>query len=29
MSQLRDGVGDGEALRALTEPYRRELQVHC
>lgn len=21
--------GDGEAFRALTEPYRRELQVHC
>jgi RNA polymerase sigma-70 factor (ECF subfamily) len=27
MSQARDG--DGEAFRALTEPYRRELQVHC
>ena len=22
-------AGDGEAFRALTEPYRRELQVHC
>jgi RNA polymerase sigma-70 factor (TIGR02960 family) len=22
-------VGDGEAFRELTEPYRRELQVHC
>lgn len=21
--------GDGEAFRALTEPYRRELQAHC
>ncbi|WP_370379193.1 sigma-70 family RNA polymerase sigma factor [Catenulispora sp. GAS73] len=21
--------GDGEAFRTLTEPYRRELQVHC
>jgi RNA polymerase sigma-70 factor (TIGR02960 family) len=21
--------GDGDAFRALTEPYRRELQVHC
>jgi RNA polymerase sigma-70 factor (TIGR02960 family) len=21
--------GDGEAFRSLTEPYRRELQVHC
>ena len=21
--------GDGEAFRALTDPYRRELQVHC
>src|SRR5262249_18052677 len=21
--------GDGEAFRELTEPYRRELQVHC
>jgi len=27
MSRARDG--DGEAFRALTEPYRRELQVHC
>jgi RNA polymerase sigma-70 factor (TIGR02960 family) len=22
-------TGDGEAFRALTEPHRRELQVHC
>jgi RNA polymerase sigma-70 factor (TIGR02960 family) len=22
-------AGDGEAFRALTEPYRRELRVHC
>ena len=22
-------VGDGEAFRQLTDPYRRELQVHC
>ena len=22
-------VGDGDAFRELTEPYRRELQVHC
>ena len=21
--------GDGDAFRALTVPYRRELQVHC
>ena len=21
--------GDGDAFRALTEPHRRELQVHC
>jgi RNA polymerase sigma-70 factor (TIGR02960 family) len=27
ISQAR--AGDGEAFRALTEPYRRELQVHC
>jgi RNA polymerase sigma-70 factor (ECF subfamily) len=27
MSQAR--AGDGEAFRQLTEPYRRELQVHC
>jgi RNA polymerase sigma-70 factor (ECF subfamily) len=27
MSRARQG--DGEAFRALTEPYRRELQVHC
>jgi len=27
MSRAR--AGDGEAFRALTEPYRRELQVHC
>ncbi len=25
----RARVGDGEAFRELTEPYRRELQVHC
>jgi len=25
----RAQAGDGEAFRALTEPYRRELQVHC
>ena len=22
-------AGDGQAFRELTEPYRRELQVHC
>ncbi|WP_216892284.1 sigma-70 family RNA polymerase sigma factor [Nocardia alni] len=27
MSRARGG--DGEAFRALTEPHRRELQVHC
>ncbi|MEU5993048.1 sigma-70 family RNA polymerase sigma factor [Spirillospora sp. NPDC047418] len=27
MSRAR--AGDGEAFRELTEPYRRELQVHC
>ena len=27
MSRARSG--DGEAFRALTEPHRRELQVHC
>jgi RNA polymerase sigma-70 factor (TIGR02960 family) len=27
MTQAR--TGDGDAFRALTEPYRRELQVHC
>ena len=27
MSRAR--VGDGEAFRELTEPYRRELHVHC
>jgi RNA polymerase sigma-70 factor (TIGR02960 family) len=27
MSRAR--AGDGEAFRALTEPYRRELLVHC
>src|SRR6266851_4541570 len=27
MSQAR--AGDGHAFRELTEPYRRELQVHC
>jgi RNA polymerase sigma-70 factor (ECF subfamily) len=25
----RARAGDGEAFRALTEPHRRELQVHC
>ena len=25
----RARVGDGEAFRTLTEPHRRELQVHC
>jgi RNA polymerase sigma-70 factor (TIGR02960 family) len=25
----RARAGDGEAFRALTEPFRRELQVHC
>jgi RNA polymerase sigma-70 factor (TIGR02960 family) len=25
----RARAGDGEAFRQLTEPYRRELQVHC
>ena len=25
----RARAGDGEAFRRLTEPYRRELQVHC
>jgi RNA polymerase sigma-70 factor (TIGR02960 family) len=25
----RARMGDGEAFRALTEPYRRELQLHC
>ncbi|TQM14631.1 sigma-70 family RNA polymerase sigma factor [Pseudonocardia kunmingensis] len=25
----RAQAGDGEAFRVLTEPYRRELQVHC
>jgi RNA polymerase sigma-70 factor (TIGR02960 family) len=25
----RAGAGDGEAFRELTDPYRRELQVHC
>src|SRR5712692_1491980 len=27
ISQAR--AGDGDAFRELTEPYRRELQVHC
>src|SRR5712692_8792176 len=27
MSRAR--TGDGDAFRELTEPYRRELQVHC
>jgi DNA-directed RNA polymerase specialized sigma24 family protein len=25
----RARAGDGEAFRQLTDPYRRELQVHC
>src|SRR5678816_2387773 len=25
----RARAGDGEAFRELTEPHRRELQVHC
>ncbi|HUG84756.1 MAG TPA: sigma factor [Euzebya sp.] len=25
----RARAGDGDAFRTLTEPYRRELQVHC
>src|SRR6478735_9087235 len=25
----RAQAGDAEAFRALTEPHRRELQVHC
>ena len=25
----RARAGDGDAFRELTEPYRRELQVHC
>src|ERR1700756_1601542 len=25
----RAQAGDGEAFRELTEPHRRELQVHC
>src|ERR1700750_3150611 len=25
----RAQTGDGEAFRELTEPYRRELHVHC
>ena len=25
----RARAGDGEAFRALSEPHRRELQVHC
>ncbi len=25
----RAQAGDGDAFRELTEPYRRELQVHC
>ena len=27
--RFRAQAGDGEAFRELTEPYRRELQVHC
>ena len=25
----RARAGDGDAFRELTDPYRRELQVHC
>jgi DNA-directed RNA polymerase specialized sigma24 family protein len=25
----RARAGDEEAFRALTDPYRRELQLHC
>ena len=25
----RARIGDGDAFRELTEPYRRELHVHC
>ena len=25
----RAQAGDGEAFRELTDPYRRELQLHC
>ena len=25
----RARAGDGDAFRELTEPYRRELRVHC
>jgi len=25
----RARAGDGDAFRALAEPHRRELQVHC
>jgi RNA polymerase sigma-70 factor (ECF subfamily) len=25
----RARTGDGEAFSELTEPYRRELEVHC
>jgi RNA polymerase sigma-70 factor (TIGR02960 family) len=28
-SLARARAGDGEAFRELTEPYRRELQLHC
>jgi DNA-directed RNA polymerase specialized sigma24 family protein len=26
---VRARGGDGEAFRELTDPYRRELQLHC
>ena len=26
---LRARAGDSDAFRELTQPYRRELQVHC
>ena len=29
MALARARAGDGEAFRELTDPYRRELQVHC
>jgi RNA polymerase sigma factor (sigma-70 family) len=29
LARARARAGDGEAIRELTEPHRRELQVHC
>jgi DNA-directed RNA polymerase specialized sigma24 family protein len=26
---VRARAGDGQAFRELTDPYRRELQLHC